>query len=388
MPLDPHAGRDRTPGPDRDHAPATPLPLAVVCAIDQVLRDSVAADLLLDTRRLAALRYDVDRATGSLRRLVLDSGESILDAGRVREDRLVELDHECVACAMREDAVPVLEALAATGRYDALALVLPISADPLTVSRTLGAATDAVRISTIAAVVDSGTVVEDVLGDATLAERDLRWALEDERSVGEALCAQVEVADLVIDARPQPDPAGAELLAHLLHADQELVTELHSLAPAELLRPRHDASATMRRADACAAGDHTPRPGLSPHGTWTVVLRSERPFHPGRFLQHLEALGAGRLRSRGRFWVPTRPGSVCEWNGAGGQVSVGAVAESAELPTTCLVMTGIGEADRERVRRAFARCLLTDVEWRAGLAPWLGRADELDPWLGRRDVAA
>jgi G3E family GTPase len=151
-----------------------------------------------------------------------------------------------------------------------------------------------------------------------------------------------------------------------------------------VLGGRHDHAAGLRRRDARWV---EPYGGPTEHGTWTLDLHSVRPFHPQRLLENIEALGGGRLRGRGRFWVPDRPDSICQWDGAGGQVSIGAVWRTGrELPTTHLVVTGQDPADLPRVRDAFARCLLTVAEWAEGLTPWLGAEDPLAPWLGDRDA--
>ncbi|NED95650.1 cobalamin biosynthesis protein CobW [Phytoactinopolyspora alkaliphila] len=42
---------------------------------------------------------------------------------------------------------------------------------------------------------------------------------------------------------------------------------------------------------------------------------------PGRLMRSIEQLGTGRVRARGRFWLPTRPQTLCLWDGAGGQSS-------------------------------------------------------------------
>ena len=60
----------------------------------------------------------------------------------------------------------------------------------------------------------------------------------------------------------------------------------------------------------------------------------------------------------------------------------------ADLPTTRIVVTGIGRLDRERVRRAFRTSLLDDAEWERGLAFWLGRDDGMTPWLGEASAAS
>lgn len=356
------------------------VPLAVLCALDPVLRDAVAADLLLDEPGAVVLRYDTDAARGTMHRLVMDLTGVI-------ERREVELEHACVSCAMREDAVPVLEALAADGRWSSIALVLPVSADPWVVTRALAAQPMRSRISTVATVLDSSVAIEDLLGEDTLAERGLQWAVDDERAVGEALAAQIEFSDVVIDAAEQGGP-GRELVQHLLAEEQILVEGVHRLGELSLMAPLHDLDRADARVDVRSVQLHG---GPSEHGTWSMELVSDLPFHPERFLENIELLGAGRMRGRGRFWLPTRPQSICRWDGAGGQVSVGVhtlIGPSEEQPSTHLVITGVDPEDEQRVREAFEASLMTRREWQRGLLPWLGVDDGMDMWLGSRAEAA
>lgn len=352
------------------------LPVSVVTAIDPVLRDSLVASLLLDGRGVVELRYEVAAESAALRRL-------ILRADGVIEDETVHLEHPCVPCAMREDAVPTLARLAGDPRFTGVLLAPPLSADPSVVAGALRPHRDRWHLASAAAVLSSGSALADLLGDATRAERGVQWADGDQRSVGEALAAQVEYSDLlVVDGDPRS--AGAELLEHLRAPDQILAAGPHEVGIEQILGGHLDHLAGLRRRDMRYV---EPYGGPTVHGTWTLDLTSQRPFHPQRLLENIEDLGSGRLRSRGRFWVPDRPDSICQWDGAGGQVSIGAVWKAGlELPTTRLVVTGVEPGDTERVRAAFGRSLLTEQEWRAGLAPWLGAEDHLAPWLGARDA--
>lgn len=381
----------RAPRPDSSGS--TSIPLALVVGIDAILRDAVVADFLLDDPTRAALRYDIT-ADGSLHRVVIS-------AAGIHGSTPVELEHACLSCAMREDVVPVLRALAADARWSGLVLALPVASDPSTVAPALQVADPALHITSVTAVLDSSTAYDDLLGDDLLADRLLRWGVEDERAVGEALAAQIAYADVLIDAADGPASAGTELVEHLRAGEQMPVRGIHQVDTGRLLTDIFDPVSARRRIDPCTV---QPWGGGQEFGTWTLDLVSERPLHPERFLQYVEQLGTGRLRSRGRLWFPTRPDSICQWDGAGGQVSIGTIAHthrcaedqqadvraclSADgLPTTRLVVTGVDPEDQARVERAFAACLLTEEEWARGLAPWLGRADRLSPWLGERTAA-
>ena len=351
-------------------------PVAVVTALDEVLRDSLVASLLLDAPGLVSLRYEVAEDSSALRRIVVA-------ADGVLEDALVDLAHPCVSCAMREDAVPALARLADRPEVRGILLAPPLSADPSIVVGTLRAHEGSWHLASALAAASAARAAEDLLGDDTLAERDLRWADGDARSVGEALAAQLEYSDLLV-LEGGEDCAGAELVEHLRAPEQRVVRDPFALSAREVLGGRHDHAAGLRRRDARCV---EPYGGPTVHGTWTLDLHSVRPLHPQRLLENIEELGGGRLRGRGRFWVPDRPESICQWDGAGGQVSIGAVWRTGrELPTTHLVVTGQDPADLPRVRDAFARCLLTEAEWAEGLAPWLGAEDPLAPWLGDRDA--
>lgn len=377
------------------------VPIALLCALDAVLRDALTTDLLLDDPELVALRYDTiggpggpegagepdgaEGEGGGLRRLVLT-------ADGVLEDEAVVLEHECISCAMRLDALPVIERLLQAGHRHGIVLVLPVAADPRAVAGALGAELSAsvgprrAHVASVTALVDADRAREDLLDDDLLAERGLCWAPGDRRAVGEALAAQIEYADLVVTSG-EADAAGAELIEHLRGEDQLLVRGPHALAVPLLLEAiDHDPRAAEARVDPRQVGG---RGGPSAHGTWTMDLASPRPLHPERFLARIEQLGGGALRGRGRFWLPTRPHSICQCDGSGGQVSIGVIGDSgAELPDTRLVITGIRAQDRQRVQRAFEECLLTDAEWDAGLACWLGRDDGMSPWLGEHRAAS
>ncbi|MGQ4527779.1 GTP-binding protein [Dermabacteraceae bacterium P13136] len=353
-------------------------PISLLAAIDPVLRDALSANLLMDQPGLVVLRHELDANAGTLRRLVLD-------AGGIVEDEQVYLEHPCAGCAVREDAIPTLQRLVDSGRWDAVLFALPVGADALMLARALDGAVEGAHLSPVAAIVDADAAVRDILGDDTLAERGLGMTQDDERSVGEALCSQLEYADVLILCGDM-GTAGDELIEHLRAHDTLGVRGIHTLDPGILFTGEHNPESASHRCDPRTV---QPWGGPTAHGTWTLDLSSKRPFHPDRLLKHIERLGSGKLRSRGRFWVPTRPGTICQWDGAGGQVSIGSYSSSGrELPTTRLIVTGIDPADRQRVADAFRDCLLTDEEWEQGLLPWLGRPDPLSPWLGERSRSA
>jgi len=361
-----------------------PTPLLVLATVDPLLRDAVAFGVVVDRPRTVVLRHDILDGPdgGGIRRVVAD-------ATGVVEDVVVPLEHACLSCAVREDAVPTLARLARDPRWDAVLLALPVAAESLPVTRALGAAARrggalrSLRLAGVVAAVDLAVFEEDLLGDDLLDERGLALTEDDARSVGEALAAQVGHADVVLVAGdPAEHPVASDLLDHVRAADGRRVDGVYTADVGALLAGSHDTRAGDRRLDPRYAA---PAPGApTGHGVWTLDLRADRPLHPERLVAEVARLGRGRHRSRGRFWVPSRPDSVCVWDGAGGQLAVGELGTwGGQEPVTRLVFTGVEDV-RADLLAAFEDVLLTAAEHARGLHPWLGADDVLAPWLGDR----
>lgn len=354
------------------------VPLSVLATIDPVRRDAVALSTVLDRPRTVVIRHDLDESEG-LHRVVIDSDGVV-------EDVIVPLEHVCMTCAVREDAIPVIDRLSRDSRYDAIMLALPVSADSMPVTRTLSPHTQPgrtlahIRIASVVAAIDLEMLEDDVLGTDTLIDRGLAYSEEDERAVSEALVAQLAHADLVqVASDPTRFQVASELLDHLRAADGQRLHDGDDLV--RLFSGQHDPATGDQRVDPRRVRGRRRR---SAHGVWSLSLSTQRAFHPERLMDNAEHLGGARLHSRGIFWVPTRPDSLCAWEGAGGQVSIGDLGPwGSQPPRTELVVTGVGDQE-EQIRDAFNDSLLTRSEMSQGLAPWLGREDVLAQWLGDR----
>ncbi|MBO0608096.1 GTP-binding protein [Myceligenerans salitolerans] len=379
------------------HRPADQrVPISVLASVDPVLRDSAVLGLVVDSPGTVALRHDILAEEGLIRRVVVD-------ASGVVEQVLVPLEHACLSCAVREDALPTLAALTEDGRWSDVIMALPVSAESLPVTRALTAETrrggllDGARIATAATVADVETFEHDLLAADLLAERGIALTPDDERSVGEALAAQVEHADLVVAAgEAVAAPTGSGLVDRLRAEDSARVEGLHGVTAADLAAGRHDPVRGERRSNPLGARRATGDAHATGDRSWTLELRSDRPFHPERLLDRIEDLGTGRLRSRGVFHVVDRPLSACLWDGAGGQLFLGDLgtwdeaAASAE-PHTRIVVVGSADDDasteqdvRHDLVDAFHDALVRPDEIADGGLSWLGRQDVLSPWLGSR----
>lgn len=355
-------------------------PVVLVTGVDPEAMAAVVVGMVWDLPGAVVVRHRIDPERQVLERVVSDT------TGVVEREQ-IPLEHACVTCALREDVIPTLERLARDGRWSSVVACLPVGAEATQVGHVVAA--DArlarlLRISSVVAAVAGPTLEDDLLGDDLLRERGRHSGPTDGRGQGEVACAMVEYAD-VVTVVGRAAPAGLDLLRALARPDALLVEGSEHLVPGLLVGACHDHARTT--AWTAPVLDERLPDATFPRA-WRLDLQSHRAFHPERLLDRIDRLGSGRHRSRGCFWLPTRPGAVQVWNGAGGQLSVGpGGAWAGRTPQTRLVITGTGAAP-ERLIRAFDELLLTPEEARLPARTWSATGDGFEPWLGPiRDAA-
>lgn len=350
------------------------VPVAILSSVDPVLRETALFAALSDLPDTAVLIQDLDPEAGTLRRVVSDQ-TGVVDL------RTAELEHTCLGCAIREDSLPSLGAMVASGRWRRIIWALPVGAETAPAARPLAdqstASSLGVTLAGVLALVDTETAQADLLGDDLLDDRGLALALGDRRSVGEVLSGQLRHADLVLTTGE--NVLGAALVDHLRGRGSRCV-DLFEASGQTLMARRYAHPRSEARIDPRLAGlpDAT-----SDAGVWSWTLQSRQPVHPQRFLRRLGDLVGTNLLSHGCFHLPGRPGQVGEWDGSGGQLSLGDGGGWEMVPAvTRLRFVGTGQRP-EHLREAFADMLITDDE-RTTADRWLDVDDGLDAWLGRR----
>jgi G3E family GTPase len=226
---------------------------------------------------------------------------------------VLELAHGCVSCTLRLDLVPLLEGL--DGRVIVhLDPVLEPEAVCFALSDT------EVEVEAVVTVVDSATWLEDATGGDTLADRGMRAAEGDERTVAQVVVGQAEFADALV-LNGAADPALAAVLDRLSpHAPRR---QLDGLDVTALLAA---IPGTARRGE--IDDGFGPllygQPPLEPaHGVSVVHFTERRPFHPMRLHDSIDVLLEGVVRVRGRAWVASQPDAALWLESAGGGLRVG-----------------------------------------------------------------
>ncbi|MEV4421046.1 zinc metallochaperone GTPase ZigA [Patulibacter sp. NPDC049589] len=338
------------------------------------------------------------------------TGESALS--RV-DEQLVEMSNGCICCTLREDLLLEVGRLAAAGRFDALVIESTGISEPLPVAETFtfededGVSLGSVaRLDTMVTVVDAARFVDDLGSTDDIASRGESLGEEDERTVVDLLIDQVEFADLVVlskcDLVDEERLARTEHVVRQLNRGARIIRAEHGDVPlAELL--------DTGRFDFDAAAEHPgwlqvlrgeEEPETEEYGIGSFVYRQRRPFHPQRLWDAVHEAWPGVVRSKGFFWLASRPAIVGEWSTAGPILNLGAVGtwwatqpEGAwpdelrarlaadwhpEFGDRRQELVFIGQrVDREELVARLDAALLTDDELARG--PRWGRALP-DPW--------
>ncbi|MFD7626036.1 GTP-binding protein [Streptomyces sp. NPDC059851] len=276
--------------------------------------------------------------------IVNDMSEVNIDAALVRggeaalsrtEERLVEMTNGCICCTLRDDLLEEVDRLAREGRFDYLLIESSGISEPMPVAATFsfprddGATLgDLARLDTMVTVVDAANFLRELEGGDELAARGLAAYEDDERTISDLLVDQVEFADVIVLNKldlVEPDQAArlrAALTrlnpaARVLPAVRGHVALEHILGTGLFdVEKAQQAPGWVQELN----GDHIPE--TEEYGISSVVFRADAAFHPGRLwtfvTKGLDSGTFGRiLRSKGFFWLASRPRVTGLWSQAG-----------------------------------------------------------------------
>ncbi len=156
---------------------------------------------------------------------------------------------------------------------------------------------------------------------------------DDTRTIADLIVDQIEFADLLVitksDLVSDDELARVTALARTLNPDAVIEIAEHGRVPLDVLFDTHrfDPERTGTAPGWAAVLNGDPVPETEEYGISHFVYRSRWPFHPERLYEALtETTWDGVLRSKGFFWVASRPDIQAVWHQAGSGVSLEPVA--------------------------------------------------------------
>ena len=276
--------------------------------------------------------------------IVNDMSEVNVDADLVKsentlsrtEEKLVEMSNGCICCTLREDLMVEVERLAKENRFDYLLIESTGISEPVPVAQTFSfvdeeSDVDLSRFShidTMVTVVDAFNFFKDFGSPETLMDRELTDIEGDYRAIVSLLTDQVEFANVIIlnktDLVSEKHLGTLKATINKLNPVAKIIeSSFGKVNPNEILNTGlfdfEEAEQSAGWQQELQKEEHTPE--TEEYGISSFVYRTKRPFDPDRFWEYVEnKFPAKVIRSKGLFWMASRPSQALIWGQAGGSL--------------------------------------------------------------------
>jgi G3E family GTPase len=276
--------------------------------------------------------------------IVNDMSEINVDAKLVQnenslsrtEEKLVEMSNGCICCTLREDLMVEVERMAKEDRFDYLLIESTGISEPVPVAQTFSFVDeengiDLSRFSyidTMVTVVDAANFFNDFGSPETLVDRQLNDSVDDDRTIVNLLTDQVEFANIIV--LNKVDLVSTEHLGILRSTLKKLNPSARviesNFSQVDSSNILHTGLFNFEEAEQNAGWiaelnkeEHTPE--TEEYGIGSFVYRSSLPFDEQRFWDYFNHRYPGNIiRSKGLFWIASRPDQALIWGQAGGSI--------------------------------------------------------------------
>ena len=337
-----------------------------------------------------------------------------------KEEKLVEMSNGCICCTLREDLLVEVTELAKARKFDYLLIESTGISEPLPVAETFTFAdedgvslSDVSTLDTMVTIVDAVNFLKDFNEAKYLQEVGESLGDEDQRSVADLLVDQVEFADIILisktDLVKQGDIDKLKAVIRNLNTHAQIIPISNGeISGQEILSTGLFDFERAQQAPGWLKelrGEHVPE--TEEYGISSFVYKARRPFYPKKFhdFLHSKDLSGKLIRSKGYFWLATRPQFAGTWNQAGGiahhgfagmfwkaipenrwpqdQESLDYIKEKWVEPfgdmRQELVFIGQG-LDQKHITQLLDNCLLSDNDLLLGKDHWAKLPDPFPDW--------
>ena len=336
------------------------------------------------------------------------------------EEKLIEMSNGCICCTLREDLLEEVTKLAQEGRFDYLVIESTGISEPLPVAETFTFAdengvslSDVADLDTMVTVVDAVNFLKDYDEAKYLQDTGESLGEEDERSVADLLVDQVEFADVLLisktDLASPTDIARLTAILKTLNTHAKIVpisqgqVNIDAVLNTGLFNFEHAQQAPGWLKE--MRGEHVPE--TEEYGIASFTYEARRPFHPEKFHEFLHSTDKyGKLiRSKGYFWLASRPEFAGQWSQAGGIARYGfggmfwKAIPKKNWPTDEEYLTSIERqwvepfgdmrqelvfigqgVDQSAMTKALDECLLSEEDVLRGKPYWTTLQDPFPVW--------
>ena len=276
--------------------------------------------------------------------IVNDMSEVNVDAELVKsentlsrtEEKLVEMSNGCICCTLREDLMIEVERLAKENRFDYLLIESTGISEPVPVAQTFSFVDeengiDLSRFSyvdTMVTVVDAFNFFNDFGSADKLVDRQLTDIEDDFRTIVNLLTDQIEFANVIIlnkvDLVKKDDIGVLRSAIKKLNPSARIIeSSFCKIDSKDILNTGlfnfEEAEQSAGWIEELNKAEHTPE--TDEYGISSFVFRSNKPFDPQRFWDYIQnKFPSSIIRSKGLFWLASRPGQAISWSQAGGSL--------------------------------------------------------------------
>ena len=340
------------------------------------------------------------------------------------EEKLVEMSNGCICCTLRDDLLLEVRRLAEEDRFDYLLIESTGVGEPMPVAATFdfededGVSLNQVaQIDCMVTVVDCANILADFGSEDTLEQRGETAGEGDDRQLANLLTEQIEFANVIVlnkvDMVDAAERVRVLALIRALNPGARVIETNQSVVPLAAIMGTGlfdlQQAANMPGWAQELAGVHVPE--TEEYGISSFVYRAREPFHAQRLYDYISQPIAGVVRSKGYFWLASRPEWVASLSGAGKLMNIEPVglwwaavpqerwpldAESlAELREGWSEPHGdryqeivfIGQdMDKSAIEAGLKRCQLNYTETRKGMAAWRKLPDPFPQWQRMEDI--
>ena len=336
------------------------------------------------------------------------------------EEKLVEMSNGCICCTLREDLLEEVTKLAKEKRFDYLVIESTGISEPLPVAETFTFAdengvslSDVADLDTMVTVVDAVNFLKDYDEAKSLKDKGESLGEDDERSVADLLVDQIEFADVILisktDLVANSEIERLKAIIKTLNTDAKIIPI--SNGDVDLNEVLNTGKFDFEKAQQAPGwlkemrGEHVPE--TEEYGISSFSYEARRPFNPEKFYNFLHNTQQyGKLiRSKGYFWLATRPQYAGQWSQAGGLARYGfaglfwKAVPKKDWPTDVEYLENIKktwvepfgdmrqelvfigqELQKEKIILALDDCLLKEEEVLKGRSYWDTLEDPFPAW--------